>query len=107
VQLVEVDAIGAQAAQRVLHGAADVNGSRPALVALVGNAELGGHADLIAAGAEGGPEVLLAQCPPVNVRGVEQGDAGVECGPDNGVGLLPPHAHPEVVAPQTHHADRE
>ncbi len=105
VQLVEVDVVGAQAAQGVLEGPAHVGRARPTLVALVGAAELGGHHHLVPPGAEGGAEVRLALGPPVDVGGVEQGDAGVERRPNDGAALLLVQAHAEVVAPQPHDAD--
>ena len=107
VQLVEVDVVGAQPLQAVLEGGADVGRRGPALVPLVGDAELGGQHDLVAPGPERGAEVGLALGAPVDVGGVEEGDAGIERGTHDGVGLLATDAHAEVVAAQPDHADGE
>ncbi len=107
MQLVEVDAVGAQAGQAVLDRGADVGGGRSAFVTFVGHAELGGQDDLVAPGAEGGSEVALALAPAVDVGGVEERDAGTQRGADHGIGLLAADAHAEVVAAQAHHADGE
>ena len=72
VQLVEVDAVGAEAGQAVLDRRAHVGRRRAALVPLVGRAELGGQHDLVAPCAQGGAEIRLALGAPVDVRRVEE-----------------------------------
>jgi hypothetical protein len=81
VELVEVDAVGAQAAQASL----DRGGDRRRAGAgrqgrAVAHAELGGDDDVVAAGAQGDAEQLLAAAAAVDVRRVEQVDPGVEGG---------------------------
>ncbi len=87
VQLVEVDVVGAEPGQAVLDGRAHVGGATPPLVTLVGCAELGGQHDLVAPRPERGAEVRLALGAAVDVGGVEEGDAGIERGADDGSGL--------------------
>ena len=76
-------------------------------MAVVGHAELGGQDDLVAPRSERGAEELLALGASVDIGGVEEGDPGIERGADDGVGLLARHAHAEVVAAESHRADRE
>ena len=70
-------------------------------------AELGGDHRLVASGAEGTAEELLALGTAVDVGGVEEVDPGVERGADHGAGrgVVDPHA--EVVAADADRRDLE
>ena len=102
VQLVEVDAIGAEPAQRVVARPGDVRRARATLALVVDRAaELGGDQRFVAPTGEGPAEELLAERSAVDVGGVEQRDARVERGVDDRLrrGLVDPAA--EVVAAET------
>ena len=103
VHLVEIDVIGAQPAQRGLHGAHDV-AARSALQCLGGvhgHAELGGQHDGMAHLADHlAHQRLGAAFVAIDVGRVEQGDAGVKRGMDHRSGLLEVKPATEIVAPQ-------
>ena len=80
VQLVEVDVVGAESAQRVLAGAAHVVGLAPKCVSSMRHAELGRDDDLVAAAPERHAEQHLGLGGAVDVGGVEEGDARLEGG---------------------------
>ena len=114
VQLVQVDVVGTQPAQRLGHRAPDVGASalradgRPVPHVGVLVAELGGQHDLVAARAEDLAErPLRTSAAAISVRGVEQRDAGI----DGRVHHLarPVHVEPaaEVVAAQPDHRHQQ
>ena len=105
VQLVEVDAIGAEPAQTVVDGALDVRAARALVVLVDLGAELRGDDRLVATTGERAAEELLAARPAVHVGRVEQVDTGIECSPHHGPGLLLIDTHPEVVAPDANGRD--
>ena len=90
VELVEVDAVGLQGAQRRLARRAQVLRApvgRPVLLAVARQAALGGDDDVVAAALEGlGDQALavadVAVVARVRVGGVDEADAGVERGVD-------------------------
>ena len=95
--IIEVNDIGAQAAQAGLAGGADVLG--PAVDAANGGvrltadeAELGGEGDLVAPAGDGAADELLVFEGAVHVGGVEKGDAVIQRIVNGGDGFL-------VVAP--------
>src|SRR4051794_11397299 len=105
VQLVEVDVVGAQPPQAGLDGPAYVaaGGTRPPVRAVRPahvHAELRGEHDVVAALAQRRAEDLLTGAATVGVRGVEQGDARVESGVDDGPALLRVDAGAEGVRAQ-------
>ena len=105
VQLVEVDAIGAEPAEAVFDGAPDVRRARTLVVLVDLRAELRRDDRFVPTAGESAPEVLLAARPAVHVGGVKQVDTGIECSPHHGFGLLAIDAHPEVVAPDAYRRD--
>jgi hypothetical protein len=92
VQLVQVDVVGLQPAQRPLDGLADVTPRCPGPEVLAVHAahvvaELGGEHDVVAPTAQHVAEQRFrAALVAVGVRGVEEGDPGVECGIDDRAG---------------------
>ena len=110
VQLVQVQVVGAQAAERGGHGAPDVGpaalgpGGGPVAHVHLLVAELGGQHDLVAAAAQQLAEHLLGTAAvAVDVRGVEQGDARVDGRVHHGPGLLQVQPAAEVVAAEPGH----
>jgi hypothetical protein len=110
VQLVEVDVVGSRAPQAPLDGAADVGpGAVTAGALLRGGVhpELGRHDDLVTAARQGSSEQLLAGSVPVDVRGVEGRDAGVDRGIHDRAGPLGVDPGAEGVAPDADHRHLE
>ena len=92
VLVVEVDVVGAEASQRALDGCTDVGGAAvgaegvPVAVVLH-EAELGGDLHLVAAALDGASDELLAVEGPVDLGGVDVGDAELEGAVDGADGL--------------------
>ena len=104
VQLVQVDAVGAQPAEAVLRGAMDVAGAGALALVVHRHPELGRDQDVVASRAEGPAQELLADGAPVDIGRVEEGDPGVQSGMDDRMGpRLVGDALPEVVAAQPDH----
>jgi hypothetical protein len=100
VQLVEVDAVRAQAPKAVLHGSMHVLGSRAHSLLVQPAAELRGHRHVVAAPTERASQVLFALGAAVDVGRVEEGDADIQRGVDDGRGSAVIEAPPEIVAAQ-------
>jgi hypothetical protein len=109
--LVEVDPGGAEAGEAVLDSADNVAAGCTGAMARVvhRHAELGGEHDILPAGAEDLAEQFLrraavagAECA-VDIRRVEQGDAGVKGGVDNRAGGLESDTATKIIAAE---ADR-
>ena len=107
MELVEVDAVGAQPAQAVLERAPHVFGPGAAPLLVDRHAELGGEHDLIPAPGERLAEILLALGAAVDVGGVEEVDAGVERRVDDARRGRGVEAAAEVVAAEPDHRDLE
>ena len=114
VQLVEVQVVGAQPAQRGGHGAADIGpaalgpGRGPVAHVHLLMAELRGQHDLVAAAAQYLAEQFLgAAAVAVDVRGVEQGDARVDGRVHHGPGLLQVQPAAEVVTAEPGHGHEQ
>lgn len=112
VQLEEVDVVGVEAAQGLLHGTPNVGaatagtGGGPVLHVHAVVTELGGEDDLVAAALEGLPEVDFgAAGAAVDVGGVQEGDARVQSGVDDGAGGLGVQSAAEVVAAEADGGD--
>ena len=90
VQLVEVDVVGAEAAEALLARRGDPRGGEaPALDRrLHREADLGGQHDLVATPVDGPADQLLGHPVAVGVGGVDQVDAPVEGGVDDGHALV-------------------
>ncbi len=104
--VVEVDVVGAEPAQRALHGGADIGGTAvevPRAVSRVRDqAELGGEHDLVAAAFDRPADEFFVDVRTVDLGGVDEVHAQVECavdGPDrfvvvgSGAGVAVGHAH--------------
>ena len=111
VDLVEVDPVGVQAAQRVLDRPDDPapGAALPVGVLAHGAVELGGQDDVVAAALEGLADDLLGLALGVDVGGVDEVDAGVQRGVDDAdgvvvVGVAPGAEHHRAEA---HLADRD
>ena len=102
-----VDVVGAQAGQARFETTTDLH--RVAAPLPVGEADrvspFRGDHGFGSPTFEGRTEVLLRLAAPVALRGVEVGDAGLECRVDHGLGLLRVEPHPEVVAAETDDRD--
>jgi hypothetical protein len=106
VDLVEVDPVGLEAAQRVLDLADDPSPGAPLLVGFLAHrhVELGGEDDVVAAAAsEGFADDLLGLALGVDVSGIDEVDSGVERGVDDANRLVvvrvtpgPEHHRPEA-----------
>ena len=111
VDLVQVDPVGAQPPQRVLH-LADDPAPRAALLVRVGAhraVELGGQDDVVAATGERLADDLLRLALAVHVGGVDEVDPGVERGVDDADRLLVIRVAPrsEHHGAEAHLADRD
>src|SRR5690606_17615894 len=86
VHLVEVDVVGAQAPQAVLAGPHDPapRVAGPVGVGPHGPVELGGDHQVVAPAGDGLAQDLLGLAGRVDVGGVDEVDAGVEGGVDDG-----------------------
>jgi hypothetical protein len=81
---------------------------RAAALLVQGHPELGGDHDLVTPVAQRPPQQLFgAALTPIDVGGVEQRDAVLECGVDDLLGGIGVQAPAEVVAPQPHDGHRE
>ena len=102
VLVVEVDAVGAEAAQAALTAVDDPLPEHPWRVGLVlrPGQELRGDDDLVTPGTESGAEKLLGLATAVHLGGVEVGDAGIESGVHDRRRGVAVELHPEVVAPE-------
>jgi hypothetical protein len=89
VLVVQVDVVGAEPAERALNCDPDVRRAAVhALAACVGHEpELGRQDDLVAAALDGTADKLLIGVGAVDLRGVDHGDAEVECPVDCADGL--------------------
>ncbi len=109
VQVVQVDDVGAEVAQRPVGGAPDVGGGAVAAVhgaVVVGlRGRLGGQDDLVAAVAEGAGDQLLVLERPVRLCRVDEGDAGVDGVPQGRDGL--PLVGAAVEGAHAHRAEAE
>ena len=110
VVLVQVDAVGAETAERGFDGVPDISAGTSPTVS-IGlrahlHAELRGQDDVVAVALDGGakqPFAVTARAalfaePAVHVGGVEQGDPGVEGRVDDGLRAVLVEAEAEVVA---------
>jgi hypothetical protein len=90
VHLVEVDVVGAQPAEAVLDGPDDPPAGVALLVGVLahGPVELGGEHYVVAPTGEGLPDDLLGLTGRVDVRGVDEVDAGIEGPVDDADALL-------------------
>src|SRR5262245_23772261 len=109
VELVEVDPVGAEAAEAVLDRGHDPAPRRAPLLAVVHrHAKFGGEDDVLPAGAEGVAEDLLrAAAVSVDVRGVEERDPEIERLRDHGARAGAVDPAPEVVAAEAYRRDAE
>ena len=100
VDLVEVDVVGAQAAQGVLDLAHDPAAGSAALVRVLAHRheELRGEEHVVAAALAAPPDDLLGHAAGVDVGGVDEVDAGVEGAVDDAGGVVA-----VVVAPGAEH----
>ncbi|GAB3974550.1 hypothetical protein GCM10029978_056450 [Actinoallomurus acanthiterrae] len=115
VVLVQVDAVGAQPAQRLLHGVPHVprRAARAVPVGLLAHAhaELRGQHDLVAVALERDAEQTFAVAGrraavrAVDVGGVEQGDPGVQRRVHDGAGAVLVEPGGDVVAAQADRRD--
>lgn len=105
VLVVDVDPVGAQAAQAQLARLADARRENARRVGLVVGPRkvLGGDDGLVAVPREGGAEVLLGLAVAVHLSGVEVGDTRVQGGGYHRSARFGVQLHPEVVAPQAQH----
>ena len=104
MQVVEIDVITPQPLERALERPAYRRRSGSAVTGLPG--ELRGEHDAVAASLEDLAEVALARSPvPVDLRRVEERDAGVERGLDDGARPGEVEAPSEVVAPEADDGD--
>src|SRR5690606_20106268 len=93
VNLVQVDVVGAQAAQGGIDGGHDVLAGQAAVVGAVahGQADLGGQHVVVTVGEDPRQDAagdLLAGAAAVDVGGVEEGDPGVGGAADEGFGAV-------------------
>ena len=107
MDLVQIDVIGAETAQAGVHGSADVIrfGASSPLLSDDGAGELGGDQHLIAAAAQRFTELLLAGA--VGIGCVEEVDAFIQGGIDDGRHRLGRHPEAEVVGAQADERDLE
>jgi hypothetical protein len=105
VELVEVDEVGAEAAQAVFHGLAHVFGFGALAPLVHRHAELGCHHHLGPAAPQRLAQVLLALALAVDVRRVEEVDPRGESGVDHLRRAGGVQAHAEVVAAEPHLGD--
>jgi len=91
VLVVQVDVVGAEPTQRTLDRGADVRGAAVedtgAASGVGDHAKLGRHHDLVATASDGPAEEFLVGVRPVDLGGVEEGDAQLQCPVDGADGL--------------------
>jgi len=110
VQVVQVDVVHAEPEQRRLAGPLDVAVLAPvgalAVAGAAVDAELGGQLDLVAAAGDGPADQDLVVAGPVNVGGVDEGDAEVQGPADGGDRLVPVGPAVELAHPHAAEALR-
>ena len=112
MDLVEVDVIGAEPAQAGLDGLAYVapRGARApvgTVASLHVHAELGGYDHVAATAPQRPAQQLFARPRAIGVGGVEEGDPCIECGVDDGPGLVGVDPGAEGVAAEADDGDHQ
>ncbi len=111
VLVVEVDAVGTQPLQGALDGRPDVRRAAVehprAFAGVRDQPELRRYDDIVAAPLEGAADEFLVRVGAVDLRGVDVGDAQVECSVDGADGFGVAAVRVEVVAGHRHRAESD